>query len=137
MKRGVRNANPKMRRQAAARIDIWGFQHVETWLDRYLAKRGVTTIWLFFSSRGSPSEGRNPLREALRGNLPLRGVLRGIHGGLFECSAGLCGRFCGGPQDLPIATCYVRNGPCSKQLWSLSYRTGSPTTEPTSCRREF
>ena len=41
-------------------------------------------------------EGRNPrgttLSEALRGNLPLRGVLRGLcaTGGLFQGSAGLC-----------------------------------------------
>ena len=45
----------------------------------------------FSSSGGSPSEGT--LREALQGNLPFRGVVRG----LSKISAGLCG----GPQDFP------------------------------------
>ena len=40
-------------------------------------------------------EGHNPrgtaLREALRGSLPLRRVLRGLCGDHFEGSAGLCG----------------------------------------------
>ena len=47
-----------------------------------------------FTSLAVP-EGHHPrgttLHGALRGTLPLRGVLRGLCGGLFEGSAGLCG----------------------------------------------
>ena len=46
-------------------------------------------------------EGHHPrgttLREALRGNLPLRGLC----GGLSEGSAGSLWGFCGGPRDFP------------------------------------
>ena len=38
------------------------------------------------SFRGSRFEGHNPLCEALRGSLPLGGVLRGLCEGLFESS---------------------------------------------------
>ena len=51
-------------------------------------------------------EGQHPrgttLREALRGNLPLRGLCRGLSGfsQTRRVLRGLCG-FCGGPRDLP------------------------------------
>ena len=53
-------------------------------------------------------EGHHPrgttLREALRGNLPLRGLCRGLSEGSAGCLRGFCGvsaGFCGGPRDFP------------------------------------
>ena len=50
-------------------------------------------------------EGHHPrgttLREALRGNLPLRGLCGGLLRGLCEVSCGISAGFCGGPRDFP------------------------------------
>ena len=53
-------------------------------------------------------EGHHPrgttLREALRGNLPLRGLRGGLSEGSAGSLRGLCGvsaGFCGGPRDFP------------------------------------
>ena len=64
------------------------------------------------SLASSVPKGHHPrgttLREALRGNLPLRGVLRGLCGGLSEGSAGLYGalrdfpRFVGGSDPVLV-----------------------------------
>ena len=48
------------------------------------------TFHVYSNNGGSPPEGPNPPRGFPK-NLPLRGVLRGLCGGLFEGSAGLCG----------------------------------------------
>ena len=53
-------------------------------------------------------EGHHPrgttLREALRGNLPLRGLCGGLSEGSAGSLRGFCGvsaGFCGGPRDFP------------------------------------
>ena len=53
-------------------------------------------------------EGHHPrgttLREALRGNLPLRGLRGGLSEGSAGSLRGFCGvsvGFCGGPRDFP------------------------------------
>ena len=53
-------------------------------------------------------EGHHPrgttLREALRGNLPLRGLCRGLSEGSAGSLRGFCGvsaGLCGGPRDFP------------------------------------
>ena len=66
-------------------------------------------LWAEFSFLNSEvPEGHHPrgttLREALRGNLPLRGLCGGLSEGSAGSLRGFCGvsaGFCGGPRDFP------------------------------------
>ena len=65
---------------------------------------GLPLPTIFFKT----PEGHHPrgttLREALRGNLPLRGLCGGLLEGSAGSLRGFCGGsagFCGGPRDFP------------------------------------
>ena len=109
---------------ACLQYEVRGVSHVKLPSEGYRAIGGYSSYSIAVSRYTAPlssrmsrtvnvnsfkvPEGHHPrgttLREALRGNLPLRGLCRGLSEGSAGSLRGFCGvsaGFCGGPRNFP------------------------------------